>query len=66
MLAQGPSIETLPLANPREHQRMRACVCTLRCRALRKAGPSGAAHPDLLVEPQAAAVEDEVAIVEAT
>lgn len=30
------------------------------------AGPTGVTHPDLLVEPQTAAVEDEVSIVKAT
>lgn len=33
--------------------------------AHRKAGPGNATYPDLLVQPQAAAVQDEVAIVEA-
>lgn len=64
-LAQDRVMGMLSLATPEE------CLCRGVCAHAGVgthcwAGPSRATYPDLLVEPQAAAIEDEVAIVEAT
>lgn len=64
MLAQDPIMGMLPLANSRKSLCMGVCAHS-GVGAL-KAGLSRATYPDLLVEPQAAAIEYEIAIVEAT